>query len=324
MHHDDLQAAIEHALSDGRDDGCGVAGIDRKPLARASTFAAERVTVTLRNGTSRVIFFKDLSRTARGRAASDSRLERGRRELTVYRHLLAGRRFDTPSLLGWQWQRERGRCWLLLEWAPGQPLSRAASLQAWNAAARWAARFHVGSRGARHVELACVPRLEALEYGVCVERLQSRLHDVPPPDQALLERSLRRFEELKGCVAELPHSFIHGELFPANIILRGDGTAAESITVVDWETAALGPGYLDLASLVTAHAPDAREELLRAYFDEYAAVGGERMAPGQFRDGFRVMEFVHAMKWASWFATHRVSNPRWVRWVEELRRTIPQ
>jgi aminoglycoside/choline kinase family phosphotransferase len=58
--------------------------------------------------------------------------------------------------------------------------------------------------------------------------------------------------------------FIHGELYPENVMVADD-----RICVVDWQSAAIGPGVIDLASLTEGHwqadlVRDCREAYLRA------------------------------------------------------------
>jgi aminoglycoside/choline kinase family phosphotransferase len=318
----DLCLALDDALSPRFGRAGAVREVQRKPLSRASTFAAERINAIFRDGTTLVVFFKDLFHTARGRAASVSRLERGYRELTVYRRVLDGRPFDTPQLHGSLWDPEHARCWLFLEWIPGQTLSQATRLDVWRTAARWAARFHARSRAISLADLACLPRYDQLGYGVRADLLRARLPDATPSDRRLIEESLSRYEGLGSRLAQLSQSVIHGELFPANIIVRRDvpGSADGTVAIIDWETAAIGPSYLDIVSLTSGHEPGMRDDLLGAYFEECQAAGGG-LEWARFREDVEIVEFVHVMKWLSWFARRKgPGRRRWVRWIEELRR----
>jgi aminoglycoside phosphotransferase (APT) family kinase protein len=63
-----------------------------------------------------------------------------------------------------------------------------------------------------------------------------------------------------GRLAALPQTLIHGELYPSNVLVGG-----ARVAVVDWETAGLGPGILDLAALVVGWDPDSRGEIVGAY-----------------------------------------------------------
>jgi aminoglycoside phosphotransferase (APT) family kinase protein len=54
----------------------------------------------------------------------------------------------------------------------------------------------------------------------------------------------RRFEAALALLLEAPQTVIHGEYYPKNLVLH-DGTAYP----VNWESAAVGPGEIDLATL---------------------------------------------------------------------------
>lgn len=324
---EDLRPVLEAALSARLGRAVSVREVQRKPLSRASRFASERIGAVLQDGSTLLLFFKDLFHSARGRRASTSRLERGSREWLVYRRVLEGRPFDTPHLHGSLWDPEHARCCLFLEWVPGQTLSQAAGLDLWSAAARWAARFHVRSQEIPLAELACVPRDDQLGYGVRADLLRARLPDADPADRQLIEESLSVYEGMSEHLARLPQSLVHGELFPANIIVRREvaGSRSSPIAVIDWETAAIGPSYADIVSLTTGHAPEAQEAMLSTYFHEYRAAGGGRLEWQRFRQDIGAVRFVHAMKWLSWFA--RPGAPRRrrrLRWMDELRRIAPE
>jgi len=53
---------------------------------------------------------------------------------------------------------------------------------------------------------------------------------------------------------------VHGELYPANVLVRGD-----EIRFVDWESAGCGPAVIDLAAVTTGWDDAATETLLGAY-----------------------------------------------------------
>ena len=65
-------------------------------------------------------------------------------------------------------------------------------------------------------------------------------------------RVIARLRELMKPVVDVlsvtPRTTIHGELYPANVIVQESGAV-----VVDWESAGRGPGVLDLAVLTQGH-----------------------------------------------------------------------
>ena len=70
------------------------------------------------------------------------------------------------------------------------------------------------------------------------------------------EQASRRLDLLCASARTL----IHGEFYPRNILLD-DGR----VYPVDWETASIGPGALDLASLIEGWPKPVREDCERAY-----------------------------------------------------------
>ncbi len=67
----------------------------------------------------------------------------------------------------------------------------------------------------------------------------------------------------EGAIARLDAlapTLLHGELYPANVLVAG-----ERIAAVDWEMAALGPGVLDLAALLAGWQDGERAAIVAAY-----------------------------------------------------------
>ncbi|HTC82009.1 MAG TPA: phosphotransferase, partial [Acidimicrobiia bacterium] len=69
-----------------------------------------------------------------------------------------------------------------------------------------------------------------------------------------------RREELYEPLLTAPHSVVHGEFTPANVLLR-DG----EVYPVDWESAALAPGELDLAFFTLGWPGRLRRRIEAAY-----------------------------------------------------------
>lgn len=65
-------------------------------------------------------------------------------------------------------------------------------------------------------------------------------------------------------LANAPRTLIHGELYPANVLINEEGPV-----VIDWETAGVGPGVLDLAVLTQGSwDPDLVDECEEVYWKE--------------------------------------------------------
>jgi aminoglycoside phosphotransferase (APT) family kinase protein len=87
-------------------------------------------------------------------------------------------------------------------------------------------------------------------------------------DSSTIERTIQR-------LADARRTLIHGELFPANVLLGG-GT----LWFIDWESAGVGAGELDLAALTSG---SWHESVVTELEDLYASSRWPQGAPGLFR-----------------------------------------
>jgi aminoglycoside phosphotransferase len=177
----------------------------------------------------RALLLKDLSPAAlteRARAAKLDFLHDPRREIEVYRSLLAGADLGTPEAAASVLEPERERFWLVVEKVPGAPLSES-GLEDWPQVAVWLARLHDRFRGVE-------PHDFLLRYDRSYFELWPARAGVGLPGYAAVVDRL----------AALPATLVHGELYASNVLVAG-----ERVCVVDWELAGVGPGVLDLAAL---------------------------------------------------------------------------
>jgi len=92
-------------------------------------------------------------------------------------------------------------------------------------------------------------------------------------------------------LAALPARLIHGDFYPANILVEGD----DRIRVVDWETCGVGPAVLDLAALVSGRwSEQERERIVDAYFAECPS----SLRPT--RDDLLYARLLLAAQWIGW------------------------
>jgi hypothetical protein len=66
-----------------------------------------------------------------------------------------------------------------------------------------------------------------------------------------LEKLANYYDDNIVCMISCPQTIIHGEFYPRNILLKD-----KIIYVVDWESAAIAPGEIDLASLIEGWGED--------------------------------------------------------------------
>jgi len=244
----------------------------RRASPYASSFPLEELDVETGTGERLALVVKEISpeallpdaRRARGGTAPDPERERRAYDLleraelgTPVRHAAA---------------REAGRSWLALERVAGERLDQCGDPRAWEATARWLARAHARlaalSGGADWPPAWQAP-------GVARFANAARRASVPRPAGPAAaagerERSLAALAEplalARARVAALPAAVIHGELYPANVLIAGTRVCA-----LDWETITRGPALLDLAALTAGRWDEPGDPLARAYREALAS-----------------------------------------------------
>ena len=114
---------------------------------------------------------------------------------------------------------------------------------------------------------------------------------------------------------------IHGQFFGKNVMLR-KRNPERRIAVIDWETAAIGPGAFDLVSLSAGNwTKEQRLALWRAYFEQYQADAGCQLDWETFCRDLGGVSLYHALGWLAWWQGRGFSHNFGV-WVKELDRVL--
>jgi hypothetical protein len=224
----------------------------RRPSPYASSFPLEHLELETGDRRRLELVWKDISpdallpggRRARGGCPSDPS-----REPRAY-ELLEGAGLGTPrryAALAGSW-----RAWLFLEAVQGTRLDEIGALETWQEVARWLARAHTTLAG-RSRGLAWPPPWRKPDLDAAIARVQGprgrRIAALATPLAVAWARA-----------ATSPPAVIHGELYPANVLVAG-----ERVCVLDWETIARGPALLDLAALTAGRWDEPGEPLAEAY-----------------------------------------------------------
>jgi hypothetical protein len=299
--------------------------LHREPPPTTTSLWTERLQVRLDGSEELPVFFKDLnpeSLIAAARGIHATSLEPGRRELRMYRRILSRQRFGTPELYAWRWEPCRGLMGLFLEYAGSLKLRHCNDFNRWLAGARWAAYFHSRTSRLPPRRTRFVPRYDRAHYRRCAERIEQRLAGLSAADKAVLEPALETFAGRVDELLALPQSLIHIEYFAKNIVLRDD-SSIEGVAVVDWESAAVGPSYLDLVSLSAGRwNTERREALWRAYFDRYQAYTQLPLDWPRFCRDLGRMQLYQALAWIGWWI-ERGREDQVARWLTELQKAVP-
>jgi hypothetical protein len=229
------------------------------------------------------------------------------REIETYRSILMPSGLSAPRCLGAWIEPGADRYWLFLERVPGSVLAETGSIGHWRAAVLWLAEAHalLGGDADRWARAAPLIRYDAEFYRVWPRRALRFLGRAGTPSSRRSRRALaricERYETVINRLMSLPVTVIHGEFYASNVITSESG-AGPRVHPVDWETAALGPGLVDVAALLSGSWEDAtRETLVRDY---HAAAHERGLSPPGPVD--RVMSDLvccrlHiAMQWLGW------------------------
>jgi hypothetical protein len=298
----------------------GVSRVARHPYLYATSFRLEELHVTLDDGRALHLILKDLTWDALLSDAQQTKprfLYEPRREIETYRRILSPRDLG-PALYGAVVDKERGRCWLLIEKVGGVELSRTDDFSLWMAAARWLARFHRSFEGGADTARRLNPYL--LHYDSDFFHLWAHRalefearRGMDPGTVDRLQAVAARYDEVVTRLTALPAAFIHGEFYAPNVLVHDSGTGA-SVWPVDWEMAGVGPPLLDLAALVSGWSSGHASQLVEAYVGELGSVAWGREELAWLLDGCRLH---YALQWLGWSPAGLPSLPHAPDWAAE-------
>lgn len=322
-----MRETLERGLSELWGRQVEVRGLSRTRLGSSSSFRTERLSVRLDDGKRLRVFFKDLDpehQMEKARMLRQAEREPSRRELDVYRTVLSPERFGTLHLYAYRWEPELGRYWLFLEDGGRALLRNTRNLDAWAAAARWAGRFHALTGDLAKGPAGFLPRLDAAHYERCEEAVQEMLPDLAGAERDLVASGLDWFRDCVGELLAMPVAVLHGQFFGQNIVLRGTG-ARRRVAVIDWETAALGPGLVDLASLTAGRwTPAERRVMVEAYREEYQRHDGAPVEPETFGRRLNVAALYLSLEWLGWWGRHRGLSRDFAKFLQDLERLLAE
>ena len=221
--------------------------LSREPNVYVSTFFNEIVTCRLPDGSVRRLIAK--------RGGVHSYPTYGHRggvpyEAKVYRSVLEPLGMSTPRFYAAHADPATGETTLLIDYVDAA-LPVSADRHALLAAARWIGTFHRLNEPRVDQLAGTITRYDADYFLGWVRRTLEFSGEANQPWLPVLGRA---FEALADELLMVPVTVIHGEFYPKNILVHDD-----VITPVDWESAAIGAGEIDLASLTTDWSDDVRK-----------------------------------------------------------------
>lgn len=252
------RAALEHGLrcalaAGGGKRACEV--IDRQPLDHASTFPSEILTCVIDGCQARVL--------AKYGGVVAEHADHGARgcvpyEAHVYRQLLPRLHMTVPQCVGVYEDAATGQVWLFLEYLEdSQRIQKMSERVGLEAAAAWAGRFHAAADKLTPPAAPLIRYDEAFYAGWVQRTLEfaGEWRRQLPWLEPLCERAT---DVLRWLL--IAPTVIHGEFYPQNVLVRGN-----EIYPVDWESAAVGAGEIDLAMLTEGWPEEVIRSCTQAY-----------------------------------------------------------
>lgn len=322
-----LSRFVETALARRPETNSALCRLERTPSAYCSSFAIEVLTAHFDDGSQLELMFKDLSWNGlleRARRIRPPFAYEASREIRVYREILPVARLGTACCFGALIDPGRQRYWLLLEKVQGEPLCNIGDFSLWCAVARWLANMHVqlAEAAVHHQRNGWIPACDESYWNAWIGRAEhlacqnkhSELSRLTAGQRNWLSQCARRAARRLSC---LPSTLVHGEFYASNILVRDCGGRTR-ICPIDWETAAVGPGVIDLAALVGGRwAEPQREELARNYFESLSA---QQASCGELEElliSLRCGRLLLAIKWLAFAASWQPPAEHHHDWLAE-------
>lgn len=324
---DELCVALEKVLSRRFGRRRQIKYLRRRLSAYASSYTIENLDIELDRGTQLRMIFKNLSPKAQLPTALRVRpqfLYHPLREIETYRRILGGERLGTPICYGAIECPEREGYWMFLERVDGPLLWQLGRLDNWRLAAQWLAKLHSdlgnGSTPKSQALAAHLLRYDREFFNVWLSRAEVFLRRKCNGHSS---ETRKRFAHLADCydsviqrLTQLPYSFIHGEFYPSNVIVRGMN-GHRKICAIDWEMAAIAPGLIDLAALTSGNwTAEQKTAMLTAYREALDPSHGNVPSMAELREAVdycRLHLCVQLLGWASDWSPPEKHAQNWLR-----------
>jgi len=264
-----LQGHLEHRLASHFGRRVRIVRFEERASPYASSFPVDELDVQLEDGADLPLVVKDLSWAAMSPSARRIRpgfLYEPRREIQVYRWLLPHAPQGTATWYGAVTNASARQYWLFLERVDGLELRHVGDLSIWERAARWIAQFHQAfspESVAPSVQTSRLLVYDAAFYWMWLSRAR-RFAQRDSRTRRVVDRIARSYTAVIDRLVRMPQTLIHGEFYPCNIVVQRRGDEVR-VCPVDWEMAAVAPGLMDLASLITGWSHRAQRALVQAY-----------------------------------------------------------
>lgn len=259
--------------------------LSREPVLRSSSFSVECITCRSVDGRELRYFCKH----GEGSTSGNTHRNGIAYEAAVYRHVLAAAGAEAAAFCGAFSDAASGATWLVLEYLDGAVRVGESPDPSWamQQAARWIGQFHATteplSSSFRHVL-----RPYDVDYFAGWTRRTLAFSTGLLRRYAWLPETCEAFERLSGLLCAPPRPVIHGEFEADNVLVGGC-----RVYPVDWESAAIAAGEIDLASLTWGW----DSEIVRACEAAYAQARWPGGAPAEFERRLALARMYLPLRW---------------------------
>ena len=324
---EELRLALEQELSLHLQAVRRVVKLHRHVSAYSSSCTIENLGVELDNGQRLQLVLKDLSPAsllATARKVRPHFLYHPRREVETYRNLLNPQRLGTATCFGAVNSVELERYWLFLERVKGPLLWQMGRIESWELAARWLARLHSDFNAPKHPQssdrFAHLLHYDEGFYWMWLRQAEDLLRHkrvrTSPESRRGFGRLASHYDRVVTRLMELPRTFIHGEFYPSNVILRAT-TEGRRVCPIDWEVAGVAPGLIDLAALTSGKWKNEQKVAMVAAYRE--ALKPTKNWPPSLADLLEAVDYcqlhlsVQMLGWASDWSPPAQHAQNWLR-----------
>jgi Ser/Thr protein kinase RdoA (MazF antagonist) len=326
-----LRRVVETSLGERAGAPRKIVQFRRTPSEFSSSHAVEELDITLANDVCLTLVFKNLSKralTMEARANKPRFLINPRREIDVYNTLLPRYGQGTANCVASVIDERREQYWLILEKVPGVELYQVGDFDTWLETARWLARFH-DATSAFPAKADSVPSLlhhDRSYYRTWPRRAKSNLESEQAPGHEEMVWLGSRYERVIDRLVALPRTLLHGDFNASNILVRArqesagipDLGSSVRICPVDWEMAAVGTGFTDLAALISGGWTEEQSmALVSAYLDARPGRWNELKDRGEVLIDVKCCQLHLAIQWLGW-------SPGWSPPVEHRQNWMGQ
>jgi hypothetical protein len=245
-----------------------IRSISTRRYPYASSFRLDEVIVELDDGERAALIRKDFARSKMlpdARRRRPTSMDDPSREIETYRRVLVPAGIGPRCLLTMA-DAASSQFWLITEKVRGVELWQIGDINIWEDVVRWLSGLHEAYADRQADLLVDDPHLPILDEA-WFDRWTSRAMAALATSTDERAPSLRRAMSGLDLAAELgalPRTFVHGEFYSSNVIVGDDGVGT-TICPVDWETAALGTGMIDLAAITSGWDAQIEAQLVSAY-----------------------------------------------------------